>query len=241
MSVNPFSLPLLQAVNNWQIGGSSKQKIARGAELLRQAALLPIEFRSCALMCFRQIALVKGSLWALADDLRLPETISGWTVSLEVARNLKRGVPPEGEYQGVIFAIAPPDGSVVINLSRIYRDNAFLNAVDANKHKLVRFGDGIGRYGNDQQEVVLQVSSVHISDVCELGGYSTSRKELAEMYFGREPNPEDLLLFDRLLAAANAELGGAWVGGDAKDRVLRRIQERMPELRAIKQIQDTLL
>ena len=88
---------------------------------------------------------------------------------------------------------------------------------------------------------MLQVSTVAISDIYELGGYSSSREELAEMYFGRKPYPEDLSVFDRLLVAAEAELGGAWVGGDAKDRVLRRIQERMPELRAIKEIQDELL
>jgi hypothetical protein len=45
-SSSPFSLPLLQAINNWQIGGGKNQKAKRGQELKRQAASLPDRFRS---------------------------------------------------------------------------------------------------------------------------------------------------------------------------------------------------
>ena len=219
------------------MGGSAKQKARRGAELERQAEALDVKYRSCALMCFRQIALLKGSLWQLADSLQLPETISGWTVSPEVARTLKGGVP-DLEYQGVIFAIPAPDGSVVINLVRLYRDKEFLTAVEANRNEIVRFDDGIGRYGPDQQEVVIKLSQISLTDINEMGGYSSSREELAQLYFGRTPSGGDLAEFDRLLAATREELGAAWIGGDAKDRVLKKIQARMPELRQIKQLQD---
>jgi hypothetical protein len=235
---SPFSLPLLRAVNNWQRGGDEKQKARRGAELQIQAQSLPSYFRTCALMCFRQLALAKGSLWKLADMLQLPETIAAWTVSPEVARHLKGGVPPQSDYQGVIFAIPPPDGSVVINLDRLYREQSFLDAVGKYMASIDGFSDGIGRYWGSQYEVVVELSHIHLVEIHELGGYSSGRNELAELYFGRDPSPEDLSAFDRLLAAAKVELGAAWIGGDAKDRVLKKIQQVTPQLRVIKQLQE---
>jgi hypothetical protein len=232
-----LGLPLLQAINDWQIGGSAKQKARRGDELERQAQTLGIEFRSCGLMCFRQIASEKGSLWALADTLQLPETISAWTISPEVARVIKGGVPDVG-YQGVIFAIPPPHGSVVVNLSRLYRNDEFLAAIEDNRTRIDRFGDGIGRYGTGQEEVVIKLSEISLCHIYEMGGYSSGREELAQAYFGRAPSPDELVVFHRLLAAAKEELGAAWMGGDSKDRVLKKIQAQMPGLRHIKQLQD---
>src|SRR5260370_975565 len=101
-SAEMFTRDLIQAVSDWQRGGSPRQKAARGLKLKAEAATLPDQFRQCSSSCFRQIALPKGSVWQLADTLELPETISSWTVSLDVARTFKNGVPPPGS-QGVIF------------------------------------------------------------------------------------------------------------------------------------------
>jgi hypothetical protein len=233
-----FSLPLLQAVNDWQIGGGPRQKAKRGAELLRQAQILPSHFRASSLMCFRQLSLLKGSLWQLADTLKLPETISAWTVSPEIARQVKGGVPPPGEYTGIILAIPPSDGTVVVNLDRLYRDRGFLDAIEENHCSIVMFGDGFGRYWNNQREVVIQVSEIQLTDIHELGGYSSSREEVAELYFGHKPLTSELAQFDKLLAASTADLGPDWIGGDAKDRVITKIQAAMPALRTIKELQS---
>ncbi len=237
-----FSLPLLQAINNWQIGGGKNQKAKRGQELKRQAASLPDRFRSCDLICYRRISLEKGDLFRLNDILELPETVSAWTVSLETARKVKDGVPDVGS-QGIIFATYPSDGSVVANLDRIYRDADFSAAFDANKSAIERHGDGIGRYRNDQREVVLEIDTIQLVDIVELGGYSSSRDELAGIYaravHGRNPTAADIRNFDFLLAIADRELiGPGWIWSDAKDRVLKKIQGVMPTLRTIKRLQD---
>jgi hypothetical protein len=134
--VGLFSRDLIQAISDWQRGGSSKQK-AKGERLKQEAASLPDEFRQCPLCCFRQISLEKGALWKLADQLELPESISAWTLTLDVAQSFKGGVPPQG-WQGAIFAVHPPAGSVV----------------ETNKRQVSGYQDGIGRYGNSQREVV---------------------------------------------------------------------------------------
>jgi hypothetical protein len=233
-----FSLPLLQAINDWQLGGGPKQKARRGVELQRQAQSLPPWFRDCPCVCFRQIALSKGKLWQLADTLQLPESISAWAVSPKVAYQLKGGVPPAGGYQGVIFCIMPPEGSVVVNLDRLFREQGFLDAVAANQDNIVRYGDGIGRYEGSQHEVVLEISQVRLTDTYALGGYSSSRDELAERLFGHKPSAAELADFDRLLVAAKENLGADWITDDAKDRVLARIKAVVPELRSIKRLQD---
>lgn len=85
---------------------------------------------------------------------------------------------------------------------------------------------------------MIKLSEIALGDIYEMGGYSSGREELAQLYFGRAASPVDLIIFDRLLAAAKEELGAARIGGDSKDRVLKKIQARMPGLRHIKQLQD---
>ena len=53
----PFSLPIVQAINDWQRGGDPKQKQRRGLRLREECARLPTQFTSANLGCFRQIAL----------------------------------------------------------------------------------------------------------------------------------------------------------------------------------------
>ncbi|MCW3476308.1 hypothetical protein [Limobrevibacterium gyesilva] len=183
----------------------------------------------------------KSDLFRLNDILHLPETISAWTVSLKIARTFKGGVPDVG-YQGIIFATSPKEGSVVANLNRLYCDANFLAAVEANRSAIEKYGDGIVRYKNNQCEVVLHIETIQVTDIVELGGYSSTREELATMYtnliHGRDPTAADIQDFDSLVGMADPELiGPSWIGGDAKDRVLKKIKSVMPTLRTIKQLQ----
>jgi len=234
-----FSKDLIQAICDWQRGGTSKQKAKRGERLKREAVSLPEEFRQCPLCCFRQISLEKGALWKLADQLELPESISAWTLSLDVAQSFKGGVPPQG-WQGVIFAIHPPAGSVVVNLDRLFRNEDFLTAVEANKEQISGYQDGIGRYKNSQREVLLEVSTIRISDIHELGGYSSNRDELVRMIYGPAPSSANYEDFDRRVALSGAKLGPDWIEGEAKDRVIDKIRAVMPGLRTIKKLQAAM-
>jgi hypothetical protein len=231
-----FSSDLLQAICDWQRGGDAGQKAKRGAKLKSEAGSLPVKFRQCRL-CYRQIALGKGAVWQLADNLELPETISAWTESIDVARAFKDGVPPPG-IQGAIFLLFPSQESVVINLNRLFRDAMFNEALKKNAKKIHGFYDGIGRYGNSQEEVVLEVTKIRLDDLYELGGFSSTKDEFMELYFGPNPTSNNLSQFERWLDMANVQLGPAWIGKTATDRVIDKIHMVMPALRRIKKLQE---
>ena len=88
-----FTRDLIQAVSDWQRGGSHDQKVKRGERLKTAAALLPEHFRTCAATCFRQEAHEKDRVWQLLADNHLPETIASWTTNIAIAKAFKGGVP----------------------------------------------------------------------------------------------------------------------------------------------------
>jgi hypothetical protein len=216
-----FSNSLIQAINDWQRGGDPGQKARRGKKLKAECASLPVEFRQTALCCFRQIALMPKYVWALHDQLRLKETISSWTLTTDVAQQFKGGVPPD-RIPGLILDIVPPPDSVIVNLDALFRNEEFVRACSDASSRITAYGDGIGRYGNTQHEVVLEIASVPITAVYALGGHSSSQNELANFYFGREPSAAEFTEFEQLLKLSGTKLGPMWLVGAAKDRVLGR-------------------
>lgn len=54
-----FTLDLLQAINDWQRGGSAQQKKRRGERLKELSIKLSPKFRQTKLCCFRQLGLDK--------------------------------------------------------------------------------------------------------------------------------------------------------------------------------------
>lgn len=218
-----FDIEILQAINDWQRGGDARQKRRRGKRLKEVASGLPREFRHTALCCFRQVALDKRYVWKLHDSLHLTETISSWTLATDIAKVFKGGVPPEGQgFQGIIFEIVPPTDSVIINLDALYRDSAFRNACEVLRSQLNGYADGIGKYGDSQSEVVLQIKSLPISAIYAYGGHSSSKEVIARQLFGHEPSEEEWSMFDRWLEASPRKLGPYWICGEVKDRVITK-------------------
>lgn len=240
---NIFSLPLLQAISDWQRGGDAKQMNRRAQELKKECASLPEEYRTCLLVCFRQIALPKGGVWNLIGEDRLPEKISSWTIDLELAKAFKGGVPPEGQgYQGTILYLHPPPGSVIVNLYRLYSDEDFVDSLEKNKSNITGYSLGAGRYHNSQSEVVLEIHEVTQEDIYSLGGHSSSIEELvalaADLVYRRPSTPEeqqDLLL---KAEAAGVNAGPQWLNMDATRRVLARTKPQAERLVEIKRTQE---
>jgi len=232
-----FSVPLLNAINYWQIGGNTKQKQARGEELKKQCEKLPAQFRSAYLVCYRQVSLVQKPLWQLLADGSLDETISAWTHDLGVAKSFKGGVPQPG-YQGVIFAWLPEPGSVIVNLDALFRDAEFTRVVEANIKNIDRFNDGIGRYWNSQQEIVIEKAQIEPDEVVALGGYSSSPEEIAMQIFDRIPTEEDKAIVLEMIQKSGAKLGPVWIDIEQTDRVMMRLKPVVEELRAIKARQE---
>jgi hypothetical protein len=175
-----FDAGLLQAISDWQLGGDAEAKQVRGKRLEALASVLPAEFKSCTADCYRRLSLTKGSVWKVGTEYELEETISSWTLSLNVAKAFKDGVPPKG-YQGAIFAHQPSAQEVIINLNTLFSNAEFQRAISECRKKIKNFDKGIGRYGNSQREVVLSPESLPLDSVHCWGGYIGDEKSFEGM------------------------------------------------------------
>jgi len=152
-------------------------------------------------------------------------------------------VPPEGQgFQGTILYLYPPSNNVIVNLSKLYRDAAFRDAMEKNKANIMGFYDGAGHYGDSQSEVVLEIDAVSPEDVYSLGGWSSSLEELvsqaAHLVYGRpgtQIERDDLLL---KASQAGVNVGPAWLNMNATRRVLARTKPVAAALAEMKRCQE---
>ena len=205
-----FNLELLQAINDWQRGGDSKQKTKRAKTLKIKAQDLPIKFKQVKNDSYRQLALDKKSVWQVGTIYKLDETISAWTEDINVAKNFKGGVPPEG-WQGVIFKIKPDNGEIILNLNTLFNEPEFQKAIALNKNNIIGYHKGIGKYKNTQKEVIIETDSLPIGSIYAWSGYSSSEDKIAEMFYGRKPTKGELNQFKKRLKHCNATLGPRWL------------------------------
>lgn len=236
-----YSLEFLQAINDWQRGGDTKQKARRSKRLKELAVQIDMRFRSCDTVCYRQIALPKGGVWNLLAENRLDETISAWTTDILFAKGFKGGVPPKGQgWQGVIFSLKPEVSNVILNLNTVYADPNFQEAVEYYKTKINGFAKGIGAYQNTQSEVIIELEQLDLAQVHALGGYSLSSdsQDFAERYLSHLPVEEGKFLVEQNLAKSGKQFGPTWIEGEAVARVLERMQPHIERLRHVKKMQD---
>lgn len=242
--MDPFNLSLLQAISDWQRGGDVKQNRRRGEALKEACSSLPDTYRTSVLDCFRQVALEKGSVWDLIGEDRLAEKVSSWTLDIEVAKEFKNGVPPDGQgYQGVIFCIKPlAKNQVIVNLRDLYKSPAFCDAMERNKSAIVGFSDGAGRYRDSQSEVVLEIDAVTHADIYSLGGHSSPFEQLVaqavELTYGRAATPEEMEALLLKVGHIRPQAGPKWLTPEATKRVLARTKPKAEALAEIKRGQD---
>lgn len=225
-----FDLKLLQAVNDWQKGGAHVKQ-SRGRRLKQLAAALDPQFRTVNQPCYRRIDLDSPGLQRLGEMLRLPETISAWTLSADVAQGHNKGVPPYGAKLGIIIRIepAPPPAAVIVSLDALYNDAAFVADEAAYRHQIKQFDRGIGRYGNAQREVVIECPEVRLDQVWAWGGHSSSKEELlagmrAGTYGPEYGTSEAIEAVQRGVEGQPHRLGPQWlIGPDAVQRTRERL------------------
>lgn len=194
------------------------------------SASLPKRFRTCDQVCYRQEAHEKDRVWQLLAQEALPETIAAWTTSLSLAKAFKGGVAPLG-LQGVIFAITPSSDQVILNLSEVYAAPEFQEAREAHRAEIPAFSSGIGKYGDTQSEIVLDVARLGTADVLSYGGYSSTIEDLAALALGHPPSADELELFTTMAASAAIQAGAWWLSRQGTSRVLARMEPRLAILR----------
>ena len=239
-----FNLELLQAINDWQSGGSAKQNQRRGTWLEELCIKLPEKYRTCSLMCFRQIALPKGGVWLLLAENNLKEKISSWTVDIEIAKEFKGGVPPEGQgYQGVIFLVMPTIENLIVNLRELYKCPEFQLAIEQHRPNIEGYDKGIGRYKGNQSEVVLKIESVNQEDVYSLGGHSSPFEKLvgiaSDVLYGRITNAEEKEALLIKVENCRADAGPRWLSMEATFGVINRTKPKAEKLAREKKLLQT--
>jgi hypothetical protein len=63
--LSPFTIDVLQAINNWQRGGNHQTKLKRGAALKGASQMLDGRLRTCTLPCYRQESHEHSRVWNL--------------------------------------------------------------------------------------------------------------------------------------------------------------------------------
>ncbi|MDO8358109.1 MAG: hypothetical protein Q7U76_17160 [Nitrospirota bacterium] len=218
-----FTIELLQAISDWQRGGDVTQKKRRGLALKSATRELPASFKSAG-RCFRQIALDDSAVWRVGTQLQLSETISAWTDRIEIAKDIKGGVPPVG-YQGVIFVFDPAPCQVIVNLAALYRDEGFRSYMNKNESSISGYWDGAGGYGDSQSEVVIEAEFLPLDSVHAWGGYAGPELQLAHMYYGHTPSEIELQNFRELMTKAGHSCGPYWLSTpEAVSRVAEKLK-----------------
>jgi hypothetical protein len=177
--------------------------------------------------CYRLLTLEPKYVWTLGTRYWIPEAISSWTLQFDVAQHVKGGIAPKGELViNAIFRVRPSPVQVVLNLHEIYRDPEFHAACERKRSGIVGFGDGIGRYGDSQREVILELPFVELADVEALGEHSSDREGFLEQPhvrrdLARRPASARRKIV-RQFRAGGTEFGPRWLRGARKDDLLRR-------------------
>jgi len=178
-----YPIELLQAVSDWMRDCDRETRAKRGAELKLRCGDLDPQFRSVDSTAYRQLTLTGKYLIQSGKAYQLDESISSWTLDEEVAKELKGGVHPDKTVHiTVIFAISPPEGSVVVNLAALMADREFSAAVESHRENVRHFSQGIGKWKNSQQEVVLELTSLSLDDVHSFGGFHRREDELPDLW-----------------------------------------------------------
>ncbi|KKN85078.1 hypothetical protein LCGC14_0282470 [marine sediment metagenome] len=223
---NIFSLPFHQALSDWQAESSAETARA----LKEVSATLPLRYRTCTQPCYRQISLRKKPLFSLVGQDLLTEKVSSWTRCPAVARDFNGGVQPKlFGLQGVILAVNPKMGTVILNLSALYQDALFLHSLEHHKDQIVGYDQGAGRYRNLEKEVVLEIDAVSTDDIYSLSGYSSSLEQLATMYFGHPPSDSEITIFQELAPGIQDRVGAAWLKPENTYGLLKRFRPKADE------------
>ncbi|QMV50608.1 hypothetical protein [Ewingella americana] len=165
---NPFTLEILQAINDWQLSTTT----ARGKKLEKLCVQLPAEYRTVDFPCYRKINLKKDGVFSVFARHSLPERISSWSSSVDVVKSFKHGVSLKVGEQSFIYQTNPAQNEVILNLIAVYKSCYFHNALNQHRNNIKNIKLGIDRYKDSQSEVVLKKEVVTHKDIYMLGGRS---------------------------------------------------------------------
>lgn len=217
---NPFTLELLQAINDWQLSTTKE----RGKKLETLCVNIPAQYKTVDFPCYRKINLQKDGVFSIFAHYRLPERISSWSSSVDVVKIFKRGVSSKIVEQSFIYQTIPTPNEVILNLIAVYKSSDFKSALNLHRKGINNVHLGIDRYGYSQLEVVLKKDFVTHNDIYMLGGRSSDFcvshspviRKMSLSYLAYDLRKNKVIAFK-------------WLSPESTRRIIERVLRKYPQ------------
>lgn len=232
MTVNSDLYPegLIRAIDRWQAGSRDKARKAR--RLWDWSRHLPPEYRAPPIRVFRQVRV--NALFGIDMAVgALPEAISSWTISRQVAERFRQE-DLDREKVLMIFARHPTADDIIINLRALYTDPDFMETVRATGAQLGKTFRGIERWQGSQDEVVLRETTIANDEIVSLGAFR-QLNNIVPLLGTRDPNaPTDEQIFKELTGKAADE--HFWTSPESAATGVSNVANRVQALLAEKRL-----
>jgi hypothetical protein len=163
----------------------------------------------------------------------LPEAISSWTTSRQVAERFRQE-DLDREKVLMIFARHPASDDIIIDLSAVYADPDFMDTVRATSVRLDRTFRGIERWQDTQKEVVLKETTIANDEIVSLGAFR-QLSDIVPLLGTRGPDaPSDEQLFKTLTGKAVDE--HFWTSPESAATGVRNVANRVQAFLAKKRL-----
>jgi len=221
---------LIRAIDRWQSGANDK---ARKARRLRDwTRELPYAYRAAPETVFRQMRINAQLGIGIALDA-IPETMSSWTTSLEVAQRLREKDQDRRKVM-IIFARHPAPKDIILNLNTVYAGSDFMDTVNATATRLNTHFTGIERWQGTQEEVVLKETTLGNDEIVSLGAFR-ELNDVVPLIGPPDPNAlSDNQIFTQLTGKRPDE--HFWTSPASAANGVRTVAQRAQEFLATKRL-----
>lgn len=181
-----YTEEFIQIINDWQAFGLRERKI----ELYNKLKSFDIspKLRICNQYCYRitdfRVKIPTLSMMSAGISEQIHIGVSSWTLEKQIAKDFYKKHSPltPSEGQNYIIKIYPEPQQIVINLNSLYNDKNFLEKCEQYKSRIQNYEKGIGYWKNNQKEVILDIDTVSVDDICAFWGYSSTPEEFYKKY-----------------------------------------------------------
>ena len=181
-----YTEDFIQAINDWQAFGLRDRKIELYNNLM--SFDIPLELKQCDQLCYRitdfRVKIPALSMLSAGISEQINIGVSSWTLDKQIAKDFYKKYSPltPSEGQNYIIKIYPKPQQIVLNLDRLYKDELFRRQCKKYKSNIKNYEKGIGCWENSQREVILNVNSISVDNICAFWGYSSTPKEFYKKY-----------------------------------------------------------